>query len=93
MPGYATQPVPVVGFFGARMLVPRLPVLTLGLLGVNPIVFLSPPPITVPGGKTSVTLPVPNQPSLIGGTLYWQSLVLDPNVGFKFANLFVDVIQ
>ena len=46
-----------------------------------------------PGGKSTLSLPVPNDPGLIGLPIYWQSLMTQTPGGNGFANVWGDKVQ
>jgi hypothetical protein len=94
-PGYLTLPHTAVSLVGAQGLLPRLALPPFGYLGVNLATVLVFPalPILAPGGKATTTVTIPNNAALRSQALYWQSAILDPAVGLRLTNPFVDIVQ
>jgi hypothetical protein len=93
-PGYATLPQVAIPFLGYRPLVPRVAIPGFGQLGVNPspLFILNAATIPVPGGKSTIRLPIPNDSSLRGLPIYMQSLVFQ-SLAYHLTNVFPDRIQ
>ncbi|MFT6081093.1 MAG: hypothetical protein ACJA0V_002534 [Planctomycetota bacterium] len=66
----------------------------LGTLGIDPVMAVPIPLLTVPqpAGVASVSFTVPNMPSLIGMTLYSQSVMVAYPSGLRLSNVVRDVI-
>jgi len=96
-PGYATLPQIIVPLLGLVEAKPHFSVPPFGgKLGIptNGVLILPNLAILSPGGKFSVTFPVPNDQALKGLKFYVQSLVgQPPKPNPSFANLFPDQIQ
>ncbi len=93
LPGYATVAQAVVAF-GGLVLTPRVLVSPYGYLGVHPVgLFLLPSGvIKSPGGKFTMSLPIPNDSNFRGFELAWQGLILQKSA-LRLTNAFVDKVR
>ncbi len=88
--GSVTATVPLIS--GAKAQGPT----PFGALGLNPLQMLARPTVVIPqpAGIYSITLPVPNRPSLVGGVRCAQALVRTSSPAtLRFTNVTVDTIR
>ncbi|MEZ5966392.1 MAG: VCBS repeat-containing protein [Planctomycetota bacterium] len=73
----------------------RVPVPPFGELGLDPMQLVMLEPIYVPPlpGTATLSLAVPDNPALVGMTLYWQALLLHPLHPARFTNVIADAIR
>jgi hypothetical protein len=58
----------------------RIDLGALGVLGLDPATTVVLPLLGMTSCQSSLTLPIPNLPSLRNRSIYWQALVLDPQL-------------
>jgi hypothetical protein len=56
----------------------RIPLPPFGVLGLAPARLVMLPLVTIPpqSGKGTLLLPIPNDPSLVGGSLFFQAIIV-----------------
>lgn len=93
-PGYANNPQPVVSFGGFQPMPIKLELQPWGILGVDPTGLFFNPGLNIPspGGRSTLPIPIPNDPGFKGLKLYWQAIVVQIPLQ-HFTNTFADVIE
>ncbi|MEZ5965473.1 MAG: VCBS repeat-containing protein [Planctomycetota bacterium] len=81
--------IPLAASRRARVALPPF-----GELGLDPLQMVMLEPIYVPPlqGTATLSLTVPDNPALVGVTLYWQAVLLHPLQPARFANVVADAI-
>ncbi|MCA8971434.1 MAG: VCBS repeat-containing protein [Planctomycetes bacterium] len=91
-PGYASLSQVCGVFLGVNNLTPRVPT-PWGRLGIQPPLFVGPSfVLTPPGGKSTIQLPIPNQASLRGATLWWQGIHVHAPIDTRLTNVWFERI-
>jgi len=72
-----------------------IPVPPFGVLGIDPVEAVSLPWVTIPqpAGIASSSVLVPNDPALIGLSVYGQALLLQPPLQARLTNVTMDVVR
>lgn len=96
-PGYAPAGQKIFALVNAAVLTPPIRISPFGLLKISPVgaVVLPPWNVPAPGGKVTLSFTIPNNPWLIGQSIYTQAVVAHgQNLGsWRLTNLNPDVIR